>query len=73
MKKLIKFYNFRKKGINFVGVIFLCSLLTFYESINSIKKISSELYLLASILFISSAIYSICYFLKEYKNSKYKK
>lgn len=69
MKKLIKFYNFRRNGINFAILVFMFSILTFYKSINSIKEFSKVSYFLSSILFMSSSIYSIFYFIREFKNS----
>jgi glucan phosphoethanolaminetransferase (alkaline phosphatase superfamily) len=69
MKKLIKFYNFRRNGINFAILVFMFSILTFYKSINSIKEFSKVSYFLSSILFMASSIYSIFYFIREFKNS----
>lgn len=70
MEKIIKFYNFKRKGINYVIVILLNSVLTFWLSMNSKNGISKGLDLLASILYIASAIYSMHHFIKEYKNIK---
>jgi glucan phosphoethanolaminetransferase (alkaline phosphatase superfamily) len=69
MKKLIKFYIFRRNGIIFAILVFMFSILTFYKSINSIKEFSKVSYFLSSILFMASSIYSIFYFIREFKNS----
>lgn len=68
MKKLIEFYNFRKNGINFAILVFICSIFTFYKSINSIKTFSRIAYFLSSISFMFSSLYSILYFIKEFNN-----
>lgn len=63
----LEFIRYKRIESLFVLMTFICSIITFYESVTSPFKVSSILYLISSILSACSGVYSIIYYKNKYE------